>query len=790
METFELTGPLPQGTTILEASAGTGKTFTVAALVTRYVAEGVAGLDEQLVITFGRAASQELRDRVREQLRQAEKGLGDLGAARADPGLVGFLTRAGDGTDLADEEVLERRRRLTTALGDFDGATIATTHEFCQLVLRSLGVAGDTDSHARLVDDLDELVVEVVDDLYLSRYGNRAEPPPFGRDVALTLGRRAVEVFRARLEPAAADPSEVAGQRWSFARGVVEEVDRRKQRRGILSFDDLLGRLADALEPADSPARARMRQRWRVVLVDEFQDTDPVQWQVLDRAFTGHATLILIGDPKQAIYAFRGGDVFSYLEAARTAGTRRTLATNWRSDAALVSALQVLTAGAALGDDEITVLPVEAAPGHAASRLVGAPYSDPVRLRHVRVPERGSTAIADLRREIAADLAADVAQLLDARASYVEQGLDRPLVPSDVAILVQSLTHVGAIREQLSERGIASVITGGASVLLSDGADEWICLLEAMEQPQRSGRVRAVALTSLVGRTASELDAGGDEATDEVAEQVRSWLDLFRARGVAAVFEAITSDGLGARVLARRHGERLMTDLTHVAQLLHEAARRERFGLPALLAWLRAERRAAARVEERSRRLDTDASAVQIATIHSSKGLQYPLVYLPYAFNRWGGRTEETYVYHDAERHRILDVGPPAGQAPGRSRAAAEDAGEELRLTYVALTRAQSQVVVWWAPSKDSVNSGLSRLLLGRRRGEAATPNSLPEVPVEADARDAFAVWEREGGLVVEVAEVRSTVSAPPPGAHRCARAPLVRAGARHRLAPHVRTPG
>ena len=149
------------------------------------------------------------------------------------------------------------------------------------------------------------------------------------------------------------------------------EVERRKHLRGVLSYDDLLSRLADALEADDAPARQRMRQRWEVVLVDEFQDTDPVQWEVLDRAFSAHATLVLIGDPKQAIYAFRGGDVVTYLRAAGTATTRHTLATNWRSDAGLVGALQALTRGAELGDPEITVLDVEA--HHRQSRLVGAP---------------------------------------------------------------------------------------------------------------------------------------------------------------------------------------------------------------------------------------------------------------------------------------------------------------------------------------------------------------------------------------------------------------------------------
>ena len=355
---FDILGPLPAdaSTTVLEASAGTGKTYTVGALVARYVAEGVTTLDRMLVITFGRAASQELRERVRDQLVAAERALADPASVDPSDALL---------THLVSDDVPQRRKRITDALAGFDGATIATTHQFCQLVLRSLGVAGDTDSRAELVESLDDLVVEVTDDLYLQRFGSSPDEPPFGRAVALQLARAAVGDPQAGLAPLDAAPGTDAALRVDFASAVRREVERRKHLRGVLSYDDLLSRLADALEADDAPARQRMRQRWEVVLVDEFQDTDPVQWDVLDRAFSAHATLVLIGDPKQAIYAFRGGDVVTYLRAAGTATTRHTLATNWRSDAGLVGALQVLTRGAELGDPEITVLDVEAHHGRA-----------------------------------------------------------------------------------------------------------------------------------------------------------------------------------------------------------------------------------------------------------------------------------------------------------------------------------------------------------------------------------------------------------------------------------------
>ena len=373
---FDIRGPLPIGTTVLEASAGTGKTHTVAALVTRYVAEGHATLDQLLVVTFGRVASLELRERVRGQLVAAERGLADLPSARgSDDELLRLLA------DTDDADATLRRRRLAAALAHFDAATIATTHQFCQQVLIGLGVAGDSEPGSTLVENLDELVVEVIDDLYVRKFAVAgADEPIFSHTTALQLGRDAIRDPQARLEPRDADPGSPSDVRRRFAQAVRDEVDRRKRRLGVLGYDDLLSRLAGTLSPADAAARDRMRARWSVVLVDEFQDTDPVQWDVLRLAFDGHATLVLIGDPKQAIYAFRGGDIVTYLAASASAQTSATLAQNWRSDAPLVAGLQALMGGAELGDPAIVVRPVtRGAPGDPADRRAvvrAAPVAD------------------------------------------------------------------------------------------------------------------------------------------------------------------------------------------------------------------------------------------------------------------------------------------------------------------------------------------------------------------------------------------------------------------------------
>jgi exodeoxyribonuclease V beta subunit len=760
MEPFDLAGPLPTGTTLLEASAGTGKTFTVAALVARYVAEDGVPLDQLLVITFGRAASQELRERVRDQLVSAERALADPPAADRSHPVLGALLDADDAT----REL--RHRRLRDALAAFDAATIATTHQFCQTVLRSLGVAGDTDSGATLVESLDELVVEVVDDVYLRRFGGLATDPPFGRDVALGLARTVVGDAHAQLAPAPQSES-AAGERVAFADEVRSEVDRRKRRLGILSYDDLLGRLADALADDDAPARQRMRQRWRIVLVDEFQDTDPKQWEVLDRAFSRHATLVLIGDPKQAIYAFRGGDVVTYLAAASTATTRATLDVNRRSDADLVAPLQAVLRGAALGDPRIVVRDVTT--DHPGSRLVGAPSPAPFRVRQV---ERGGFPLArgliradDARRHIAADCAGDIATLLTSDATWDGESIQA----RHVAVLVGEWSHAELVRSELARRGIPAVVGGGTKLLTSPAGDDWVALLEALEQPHRAGRVRAAALTAFLGRTLSELDAGGEELTDELADRLRGWALLLRGRGVAALFEATEERGLTARVLGTVGGERLLTDLRHLAQTLHETSRRESLGLTGLLEWLRSERENVA--SERVRRLDSDAAAVQITTVHQSKGLEYPVVHLPFASMRFV-RSVDVARYHDERGTRTVDVaGGGAGWADHERAHLAEEAGEELRDLYVALTRAQSQVVTWWAPTRNTPDGGLHRLLFGRQPDQAEVPDSQV-VKDDAYAGRILRLLHELGGPVPELSVPAD--EAPPPvteaAAHLAAR--------------------
>ncbi len=759
MTDFDLCGPLPTGTTVLEASAGTGKTYAIVGLATRFVAEGIADISQLLLVTFSRAATQELRERTRDRFTSTATQLGNAETARSSADeLVRYLAQG------SPDDVALRRQRLTRALSDFDAGTIATTHSFCQRMLDGLGIAGEREPDATFVESVDDLVTEVVHDLYLRAYSNADSEPPITLAEALQVARAAIGDRQAKLAPAS-DIDTDAGHRVVFAKAARLEIERRKRAIGVRDFDDLLVLLHGVLSDPDHGEAAceRIRDRFRVVLVDEFQDTDPLQWDILRRTFHGSTTLVLVGDPKQAIYAFRGAEVLSYLDAVRLADNHHELTTNRRSDTGLIDALEYLYGGAALGHEEIVVHPVAAA--HDISRFSG---QTPFRLRNLPrtrsgpLNRSGFPAVGVLRDRVARDLAADIVRLLEGGAHLTIGSVERPVAPGDIAVLVRTRKQITVVRDALDKVGVPSVLAGGTSVFDTRAAMQWLWLLQALEQPHRADRVRLAALTPLLGWTADRLDVGGDDMVAEVGGQIRDLATLFAQAGFAAVFERLSArTRLEERLLAVESGERTLTDLRHLAQLLNRAAVEESFGLGALTRWLteRIKDPASGSVADRSRRLDSDADAVQIATVHASKGLEFPIIYLPYAWDAAKNPSPGTLLLHDDAGKRILDVGGESGHGYRLRKQThdQEEAGEDLRLLYVALTRAMCQVVAWWAPAITTAGSSLNRMILGRPPGTAGLPGRA-SVPADAVASAQLSSWAAGAPQVISVESVKGSV--------------------------------
>jgi exodeoxyribonuclease V beta subunit len=773
---FDVCGPLPTGVTVLEASAGTGKTYTIAALTARYVAEGTP-LDRLLLITFTRMATGELRDRVRERLVGCEQSLSAIlaGAADAYDDPVVALLASG-----SPEDVGIRRDRLARAVADFDAATIATTHGFCQEVLAELGTVGDLDRETMFVEDVSELLEQALDDLYVRRF-HRREAARFRRAEALKIARAAIENPMAELEPRDEPTDSTAAMRYRLARAVRAELEQRKRRLAVMTYDDLLTRLNETLAGSSgAAARARLSSRFDVVLVDEFQDTDPTQWQILKRAFAdGGVTLVLVADPKQAIYAFRGADVYAYLTAADTAATRRTLRENRRADQALIDAYDALFAGAKLGHEGIAYRQVRATPAHQEPRLTGAPSDAALRVRVVLRKEptveltyNGFAATDSARAHIARDLAADVVALLSSGARIEHRtGEGRPIrdeavCPRHVAVLVRTHATAQLVRDQLDRANVPVVINGAGSVFAAPAAKDWLALLEAIERPASPVRARTASLTCFLGWSAERIAVAREEEWEEVHRRLHRWSRILRDRGVAALLEAITvGENLAARVLAFGDGERRLTDLRHLAQLLHRAASTERLGVTALRGWL-AERVADADrdegEEERARRLESDAEAVQVLTIHRSKGLEFPVVYCPFLWDPTWIRSKEPVAFHDPANgyKHTVDVGLEGRTFKRHSdQYVIEQRGEDLRLAYVALTRAKHQAVIWWVGTRYSCNSPLARLLFSKGADGVVRPFG-DSTPTDAAAVERFR--ELAATAPGRVAVERSTLGALP----------------------------
>jgi exodeoxyribonuclease V beta subunit len=491
------------------------------------------------------------------------------------------------------------------------------------------------------------------------------------------------------------------------------------------------------------------------------------------RAFgTGAGTLVLIADPKQAVYAFRGADVYAYLDAAQAAATRATLDINWRSDQRLIDAYDTTFGGAKLGHEGIVYRRVRAAEANQAPRLSSAPHDAALRVRVVHrddpsitLTRAGYASNGSAREHIAKDLAADLVELLSSAAEIEHRSedgvtLNRERVrPGHVAVLVRTNRNAALIREALDRVDIPAVINGAGSVFGTPPAREWLRLLEAIERPTSPRRAHSAALTCFFGWTTEQLAAADEESWEPIHQRLHDWARVLRVKSVSYLTETMTLvERLPERLLATADGERRLTDLRHVGQLLHAAATTEQMGTTALTAWLRrriAEAEQDTTDEERSRRLESDAEAVQVLTIHRSKGLEFPIIYLPFLWEPGyipSGDQPVSFHDPDADNTRTIDVGLEGADFERHQRQfVLEQRGEDLRLAYVALTRAQHQAVIWWAGSWDARNSPLGRLLFARDSEGNVAPvgTSTPDDATAVERFEALAA-EAPGCIAVE----------------------------------------
>ena len=892
---------LSPGITLLEASAGTGKTYNITSLILRLVAEKQLKMGEILVVTFTRAATAELRERIRGRLGEAVIAL--------ERALDGTATSHPSPTDevlahllVGEESVLRLRlRRLRLALESFDQALISTIHGFCQRMLQEHAFEARTDFELELLADTSGVIEEMVDD-WLSRELHPNDPDryqylvnhcDFDRTRLQALAKLAVQdpevevlpargpdprhawtaeaeafasrwqggwreslgatieqakssgVFKPRqrtyggkkleerleqvntwvqrgapfcslpedakywseaeltrqLDEGRSPPTHpamdalarfeelsrlaVASERADFARWARVELDRRLEGRRAQSFSDLMRQLARVLRNEGAPGRQALLEaigeRFRAALIDEFQDTDREQWDIFRILFgSPRRWLYLIGDPKQAIYGFRGANVQVYLHAKRSAGGRIfTMRRNFRSDQRLLDAFNhLMDREGFFAEAGIDYVPVDAPPHLQLDRLrpadAGAPPSAPLELRFFDNGLTGDEATPEepITRGLAGTflcqrVAEDLVELLESGTTYRAQGHSdsregcRPLRPGDIAVLVRTSQQARQIQMSLTQAGVPAVLHGQDSVLASEEASDLQRWLGALDAPGRDRAARAAAVSHLFGRTGTLLSGVDEEQPeavrlwDEWLGRLNRWRRRYETHGFLGTLRLALAedllpkpDGDGfedatTRLLRRTDGERRVTNLWHVAELLHNAETTERLGLGGLLAWLKRERAEATIDPETAElRLERDDDAVTVMTLHKSKGLEFGVVFVPYFWtDRAPNEDEPLLIPSPADPSlRVLDLRHRTDRSSSFQRAKRDHAQENLRLFYVGVTRARLRCILYTGHVKDLAQTvtapvfhagplqpGLDRLIEGPRRVMAADGASLWE---------------------------------------------------------------
>ncbi|MEK8088868.1 exodeoxyribonuclease V subunit beta [Thermithiobacillus plumbiphilus] len=825
------------GTRLIEASAGTGKTYTIAALFLRFLLESGREIDQILVVTFTTAATQELRDRVRGRIREA------LTAFQAGTSEDTFLSALLE--HLPDHELA--RQRLRNALTRMDEASIFTIHGFCQRTLASNAFESGAAFETELVQDELPYLQAVCEDFWRRRfYPLSAEwialvqtiwktpssllaairpylrdenllilPEPGDLDTPLDAYRNQVavartawldaqenivsllvdhgalksgagysrenilavaeglqafftaddvplmlprdfELFTAEKLATALDKRKklavapkhpffdhcqallachgklrlaflvkLHAEALSYCR---EELARRKAQLRILCFDDLLGHLHQALHAEAGAALAnRISSQYPVALIDEFQDTDPIQYGIFRRIYQSgeHLTLLMIGDPKQAIYSFRGADIFTYMQARRDVPAESghyTLDTNWRASTRLIQAINSIFGAARapfIHDADITFHPVKAG-GKADESPLAIDGVPPVPLqcwfveRDAQNAPKGQISRDWAKEHLGQACASEILELLQAGAAGRARIGERPLSARDIAVLVRDRHEARAIQNALRDVRIASVFLSRDSVFDTEEAGELLRVLCAVLEPGREGLLRAALCTSLLGQDAQAMEAcrSDDVVWETWLQRFQRYQRLWLERGVMAMCQHLIQEAqVVSRLLACVDGERRLTNLLHLMEVLASMSR-EQHGMAGLLRWYQTQCSAEGEgQEEWQLRLESDEDLVQIVTIHKSKGLEYPVVFLPFAWTARPGRKEAPLRFHDEAAGRsCLDLGSPDLEHH-HALAERERLAEDLRLLYVALTRAKYLCYVSWGRFGGVEHSALGYLL-------------------------------------------------------------------------------
>ena len=753
--------PVEHGRYLIEASAGTGKTYTITHLILRLILRGVP-VRRILVTTFSNAAADELKARI---LKLLNEELDDLIPKTNAPG--SGTPANSDQTDLFDAarqaETLRSRILLQLAVSSIDEMTVSTIHGFCQKMLQEFALKSGKGLETELVPDEDEYVDRLTRAFCRDRFYDSGFP-------SKTDYKKIRNAAAFAKDPADQDSveSEKLNETQALCRDAYRYVRKRlqveKEKDGVMSFNDMIRDLDAALQEDDSLAKL-IRARYQAVFVDEFQDTDRLQYRIFDRCFPkGSPNLFyMIGDPKQAIYGFRGADIYTYLQAKHTADEKFTLTKNFRSSPDMIRAVNLM-----FGDGELTEghetagvflqkdIPfVSISSGKTAADFPGNPGGS-LRIRHYA---GGKDACAhrimdDVVREIRHLLSEDCPVRVACKDDEDRTGT-RPLRASDIAVLVQRHSEAADFVARLNREGIAASACKSGKIYDTDEAKLMLLLLRCFLHSDMQS-VRGLMFSPFFrvsGADAVSVPVLAESLMKQMAEYGRIWAQSgFPAAFLQFLDTPFRGVSPRGRILSEFNGERVITNLVQLMELLYRKEATEHL-LPedvfnALNRLVNGREKSG--VEDGGEenpdqlRLDRDTASVQILTMFAAKGLEFPVVFIPFPARRdWSYMQRGAIAYRVNAAARAQGAGHPSGEGiildfglndECKTTAKAEEFRNSLRLLYVALTRASVVTYLYTQQLAEPngrainfVNSAQGVLMASHRRSDSAPGKTVVE---------------------------------------------------------------
>ena len=725
------------GMNLIAASAGTGKTFSIQTLYLRLVLLHKLPVQQILVVTFTKAATQELRARLQQVLRATLDTL-DGKLEKPEERITQLLACA--------EDSEKARSLIQQALLDFDLAAIFTIHGFCQRMLARFAFETGQYFNAETTEDAREEIQRACHDWWRKNIypldALRAEKillsPSVTPNRLIPLTIKRIQKHDAQLYP---PPIRFADIDWcadltdpmrslQIVNGIADEIAttyREQRPHGLASsFDDFLLNLRSALQDTTRGPQlcAILRHEFRAAMIDEFQDTDPIQWGIFQTLFADQSMpCFLVGDPKQAIYRFRNGDIQTYLDATRKINASYDLIRNYRSEQRIIDAINQLFIDrqtATFQHEQITyATPLEAAGKPREKSLLVNGDIDPCPFKIWSIPHRGTQwrlpgAASETMQFAYALCARGIANLLSDTTTTLAGA---PVRPKHIAVLVMTHDEAHAIAAQLKALRIPVVQQGTGNVWSTPEAQQLALFLEVILNPQMLSTVRRALLSPWIGLTETHIDAlnSGQRCTVELSGNQRAWalqdwvvffeeqLTLWRTHGFPALFQSLFHTfSLPARFVATVDGLRSHTNLTQCGELLHQAILAESRSPEMALHWVKEQLENPENHDDAKLRQDSDDDAVSVMTVYTSKGLEFPIVFAPTLLRMPAIAQNNAYFEYHADHQLILST-----DAKGKNPESLEVSQEALRKIYVALTRAVHRTVLFaleLRPGKEPLN--------------------------------------------------------------------------------------